>query len=70
MKTHPGSCEEQGLGREGEDHLEGSATIQVRNDKGLNQGSDRGEEEITDVKAEFTGAGGLFASGCCAKWNP
>lgn len=39
-----------------EDHFEGSGTSQVKNDKGLNLGSDRGQERITDVKAEFTAA--------------
>lgn len=47
----------RGGAREEEEHLQGFAIIQVRNDKGLNQGSDRGEEEITDGEAEFTGAG-------------
>lgn len=37
--------------------------IQVRNDKGLNQGGVRGEQEITGAKAEFTAARGCLHLG-------
>lgn len=50
---------------EGGRPFQGSEVIQAGSDKGLNQGGDRGAEEVTDVKAELTGAGPVCVWGVC-----